>query len=70
MRVGCVVGSAVEPLLTRTDASVDILQPDVSHCGGISELKRIAAMAETYDGKILYAKLCLYAYTHSSMKSL
>lgn len=28
---------------------VDILQPDVSHCGGISELKRIASMAEAYD---------------------
>ncbi|KAK0650911.1 D-galactonate dehydratase [Lasiodiplodia hormozganensis] len=31
------------------DASVDILQPDVSHCGGISEIKKIAAMAEAYD---------------------
>jgi galactonate dehydratase len=28
---------------------VDILQPDISHVGGISEMKRIAAMAETYD---------------------
>lgn len=28
---------------------VDILQPDISHCGGISELKRIAAMCEAYD---------------------
>ncbi|KAF2108598.1 mandelate racemase/muconate lactonizing enzyme domain-containing protein [Lophiotrema nucula] len=28
---------------------VDILQPDVSHCGGISEMKRIAAMCEAYD---------------------
>ena len=27
----------------------DIVQPDVSHCGGISELKKIAAMAEAYD---------------------
>lgn len=25
---------------------VDFIQPDVSHCGGISELKKIAAMAE------------------------
>jgi galactonate dehydratase len=25
-----------------------IIQPDVSHCGGISEVRRIAAMAETY----------------------
>ncbi|MCJ1274326.1 hypothetical protein MMC21_002121 [Puttea exsequens] len=31
------------------DTSVDILQPDISHCGGISEMKRIATMAEAYD---------------------
>lgn len=31
------------------DASVDVLQPDISHCGGISEMRRIASMAETYD---------------------
>ncbi|GAB7358141.1 hypothetical protein MBLNU230_g0299t1 [Neophaeotheca triangularis] len=31
------------------DASVDVIQPDISHCGGISELRRIAAMAEAYD---------------------
>lgn len=29
--------------------SVDVLQPDVSHCGGIWELRKIAAMAEAYD---------------------
>lgn len=28
---------------------VDIIQPDLSHAGGISEVKRIAAMAEAYD---------------------
>jgi galactonate dehydratase len=28
---------------------VDIIQPDLSHAGGISECRRIAAMAETYD---------------------
>jgi len=28
---------------------VDILQPDLSHAGGISECKRIANMAEAYD---------------------
>ena len=28
--------------------SVSIIQPDVSHCGGISELRRIASMAEVY----------------------
>ena len=27
---------------------VDIIQPDVCHCGGVSELRRIAAAAETY----------------------
>ncbi|KAH8165961.1 hypothetical protein CIB48_g2301 [Xylaria polymorpha] len=31
------------------DASIDILQPDVAHAGGISETKRIATMAEAYD---------------------
>jgi galactonate dehydratase len=35
------------PLLES--GAIDIIQPDISHCGGISELKRIAAMAETYD---------------------
>lgn len=32
-----------------SDTSVDILQPDISHCGGISEIRKIAAMAEAYD---------------------
>jgi galactonate dehydratase len=27
----------------------DIIQPDISHAGGISEVRRIAAMAEAYD---------------------
>lgn len=27
----------------------DLLQPDVSHTGGITELKMIATMAEAYD---------------------
>ncbi len=30
-------------------AAIDIAQPDVSHAGGISECRRIAAMAEAYD---------------------
>lgn len=45
-----------ERLFTRHDyrpylerRAMDIAQPDVSHCGGISELKRLAAMTETYD---------------------
>jgi galactonate dehydratase len=28
---------------------VDVIQPDVSHAGGITEVKKIAAMAEAYD---------------------
>jgi galactonate dehydratase len=31
------------------DGAVDIIQPDISHCGGIWELRKIAAMAEAYD---------------------
>ena len=31
------------------DGYIDIIQPDVSHAGGISEVKRIAAMAEAFD---------------------
>jgi galactonate dehydratase len=45
-----------ERLYTRFDfkrlfelAAVDIIQPDLSHAGGISEVRRIAAMAEAYD---------------------
>ncbi len=32
-----------------SEGSVDIIQPDLSHAGGISEVFRIAAMAEAYD---------------------
>ena len=28
---------------------VDVIQPDLSHAGGISEVRRVAAMAEAYD---------------------
>ncbi|KAF4618829.1 hypothetical protein D9613_010041 [Agrocybe pediades] len=45
-----------ERLFSRTDfrpyleaRAIDIAQPDVSHCGGISELHRIASLTETYD---------------------
>jgi galactonate dehydratase len=31
------------------DGAVDVVQPDLSHAGGISEVKRIAAMAEAHD---------------------
>jgi galactonate dehydratase len=31
---------------------VAIVQPDVSHAGGISEMRRIAALAETFDARL------------------
>jgi galactonate dehydratase len=31
------------------DQSVDVIQPDLSHAGGITEVHKIAAMAEAYD---------------------
>jgi galactonate dehydratase len=36
-----------KPIFERSIA--DIVQPDLSHAGGISEVRRIAAMAEAYD---------------------
>ncbi|WP_323676331.1 galactonate dehydratase [Halorubellus sp. PRR65] len=45
-----------ERLYTRGDfrdvlesGAVDVVQPDLSHAGGITEVAKIAAMAETYD---------------------
>lgn len=45
-----------ERLYTRWDVKpfleagvVDVLQPDIAHAGGISETKKIAILAETYD---------------------
>lgn len=32
-----------------SEGYVDIIQPDLSHAGGISEVRKIAAMAEAYD---------------------
>ena len=29
--------------------AIDIIQPDLSHAGGITEVKKIASMAEAYD---------------------
>lgn len=52
--------------------AVDIIQPDLSHAGGISECRRIAAMAESYDvavaphcplGPIALAACCQVAAT-------
>ena len=36
-----------EPLCR--ERAVDIIMPDVKHCGGIAELRRIATVAELYD---------------------
>ena len=38
----------IKPFLTPTPC-VDILQPDISHVGGISEIRRIASMCEAWD---------------------
>ncbi|PWW74440.1 enolase C-terminal domain-like protein [Tuber magnatum] len=37
----------IKPFLESS--SIDVLQPDISHCGGVSEIRRIAAMCEAYD---------------------
>jgi galactonate dehydratase len=37
---------AFRPLLE--EQAVSVLQPDITHCGGLSEARRIAAMAEAY----------------------
>ncbi|HEY9408627.1 MAG TPA: galactonate dehydratase [Jiangellaceae bacterium] len=51
-----------ERLFSRTDflpvlrAGIAVAQPDLSHAGGISEVRRIAALAETFD--VLLAPHC------------
>ena len=71
-----------ERLYSRWDAkpfletgAIDVLQPDISHCGGISELCRMAAMAEAYDvavaphcplGPIALAACVQFAMSHSN----
>ena len=51
--------AAGERLMTRwafrewlEQGAVDVIQADISHCGGIGELLRIAAYAETYNVQI------------------
>jgi len=51
--------AAGEGLLTRYDfrnlldhKAARIVQPDVIHCGGITEIRRIAALAETYGAEV------------------
>jgi galactonate dehydratase len=55
-RLTCLPIALGERLYSRWDfkpffesAAVDIIQPDLSHAGGLSECRRIAAAAETYD---------------------
>src|SRR5699024_7677347 len=51
-----------ERLFSRTDflpalqAGIAVAQPDLSHAGGVSEVRRIASLAETYD--VLVAPHC------------
>lgn len=44
----------IKPFLES--ACIDILQPDLSHAGGISETRKMAAMAEAYD--VAFAPHC------------
>ncbi|MEV7621305.1 galactonate dehydratase [Microbacterium sp. NPDC089321] len=41
-----------QEFIPSLQAGVAILQPDLSHAGGISEVRRIAAMAEAFDAMI------------------
>lgn len=55
-RAACIPIATGERMFSRwefkkllQDGYVDIIQPDLSHAGGISECRKIAAMAEAYD---------------------
>jgi galactonate dehydratase len=41
-----------QEFLPVLQAGVPIIQPDISHAGGISEVRRIAALAETFDALV------------------
>ncbi|KAK4700614.1 galactonate dehydratase, partial [Phenoliferia sp. Uapishka_3] len=45
----CYMDSVFTPPSLPQAGCIDIIQPDISHSGGISETRRIANMAETYD---------------------
>lgn len=58
-RAGCTPIATGERMYTRwdfkpllVDGYIDVIQPDVSHTGGIFEMKKIAAMAEAFDVSI------------------
>ncbi|MDX3224930.1 galactonate dehydratase [Streptomyces sp. ME19-01-6] len=67
-RLGDVVSTSAVPIATgeriysRTEAlpalraGIAVLQPDLSHAGGISEVRRLASLAETFD--VLLAPHC------------
>jgi galactonate dehydratase len=68
--------AAGERLMTRWGArewfevgAVDVLQADVSHCGGIGELMRIATVAEVYGVQVAphnpYGPVALAANLHA-----
>jgi len=50
--------------------AVDVVQPDISHAGGISELMRIAAYAEVYNVTVAphnpYGPVALAAAAHAA----
>ncbi|NOY29509.1 MAG: galactonate dehydratase [Planctomycetes bacterium] len=69
--------AAGERLVTRwqfrewlEQGAVDVIQADISHCGGIGELLRIASYAETYGVQIAphnpYGPVALAAAVHAS----
>ena len=52
-------------------AVVDVIQPDVCHCGGIAELLRVASYAETYNVTVAphnpYGPVALAANLHAAL---
>ena len=44
------------------DRAVDILQPDVTWCGGITEARRIVAQAAAYDIPVIPHGSSVYSY--------
>ncbi|MBI82761.1 MAG: galactonate dehydratase [Planctomycetaceae bacterium] len=68
--------AAGERLVTRWQfrewlekGAVDVIQPDISHCGGMGELLRIAAYAEVYNVQVAphnpYGPVALAAAAHA-----
>jgi galactonate dehydratase len=70
--------AAGERLMTRWQfrewlerGAVDVIQADISHCGGIGELLRIASYAEVYNVQVAphnpYGPVALAANTHAAL---